>query len=63
MSDNAKLFILNIAKKTLQTLDPWTAYQAILPARMNAQLSIDNTFSPEKSSDSLIRVSIQSGYN
>lgn len=30
---------------------------------MNAQLSIDNTISPGKSSGSLIRVSIQSGYN
>ena len=51
MTDNTKMFVLNIENKTLQALEPWTAFQAILPARMSAQLSIDNTFSSQKQSD------------
>lgn len=36
MSDNTKMYILNLQNKTLQTLEPWSAFQAILPSRLNA---------------------------
>ena len=34
MTDNTKIYVLNLQNKTLTTLDPWSAFQAILPARM-----------------------------